>query len=144
MRRHERNRAGKPDGPGLLATQAIRGGANRASSNAIKGTGDVFFAYPDEPWILSGAAVHISFVGQDDGTEGSPTLDGRTVASINSDPDVGVDLTKARRLSENLGIAFIGDTEERPFDIDPRDAQPTARLTESLRPVSNADVVGPG
>ncbi|MGA2514561.1 MAG: DNA methyltransferase [Candidatus Limnocylindrales bacterium] len=118
---HEKARgqieAGKLGRSGLLATQGIRGGLGRDVLERVKRTGDIFFAYADEPWVLAGANVHISFVGQDDGSEGQRTLDGRPVASINSDLTTGVDLTKARRLSENLGIAFIGDQKSGPFDV---------------------------
>jgi type II restriction/modification system DNA methylase subunit YeeA len=49
-------------------------------------------------------------------------LDGEPVAEIFSDLSarrgtVGVDLTKARRLPENAGVAFMGDSKGGPFDI---------------------------
>ena len=52
---------------GLLATQGIRGGANRESLNRIKSTGNIFFAESDRNWILDGALVHVSMIGFDDG-----------------------------------------------------------------------------
>ena len=119
---HERARAaieaGRLGRAGLLATQGIRGGANRTVLDRIKRTGDIFFAYADEPWVLAGANVHISFVGQDDGSQAERTLDGYPVSSINTDLTTGLDLTLARRLSENLGIAFLGSQKAGPFDID--------------------------
>ena len=54
---------------GLLATQGIRGGANREVLKRIKETGDIFFAESDREWILAGANVHVSMVGFDDGAE---------------------------------------------------------------------------
>ena len=102
---------------GLLATQGIRGGANRRVLQRIKESGDIFLAWSDQPWILDGAAVHTSIVGFDDGTEPSRELDGATVKSINANLTEGVDLTTAVRLDENLGIAFMGDTKGGPFDI---------------------------
>ena len=125
---------------GLLATQGIRGGANRRVVERIKETGDIFFARSDDPWILSGAAVHISFVGQDDGTETERELDGRTVASVNANLTSGINLGQARPLRANLGIAFMGDTKGGPFEID---AETAARLLASPNPDerSNADVV---
>jgi hypothetical protein len=125
---------------GLLATQGIRGGANRRVLERIKESGDIFYARSDEPWILSGAAVHISFVGQDDGTERSRELDDQRVSVINSDLTTGVDLTQARRLRENAGIAFLGSQKAGPFDVD----EPTAQaLLASPNPDgrSNAEVV---
>jgi len=103
---------------GLLATQSIRGGRNRRILERINESGGIFFARSDEPWILSGATVHISFVGQDDGSEGHRELDGRLVSSINPNLTSGIDVTKAKRLRENLGIAFIGDVKGGSFDVD--------------------------
>ncbi len=103
---------------GLLATQGIRGGANRRVLERIKETGDIFFARSDEPWVLSGAAVHISFVGQDAGTDTARELDGHQVPVINANLTTGLDLSRARRLTENLGLAFIGDSKGGPFEID--------------------------
>ena len=102
---------------GLLATQGIRGGANRRTLQRIKETGDIFLAWSDHPWILDGAAVHISIVGFDDGSEANRQLDGSAVASINANLTSGADLTTARRLKDNLGMAFMGDTKGGPFDI---------------------------
>lgn len=54
---------------GLLATQSIRGGINRRVLKQIKQTGNIFMAYSDEEWVLEGAAVRVSIVGFDDGSE---------------------------------------------------------------------------
>ncbi len=102
---------------GLLATQGIRGGANRRVLQRIKETGDIFMAWPDHPWVLDGAAVHISVVGFDDGSDANRELDGEAAASINANLTAGADLTGAARLPENLGIAFMGDTKGGPFDV---------------------------
>ncbi len=119
---HEKARAqialGATRRAGLLATQGIRGGANRRVLERINKSGALFFAKSDEPWVLSGANVHISFVGQDDGTEPGRELDGRAVISIHPNLTSGVDLTQARRLQENFGIAFIGDSKGGPFEIE--------------------------
>jgi len=118
---HEKARAqiaaGKTRRAGLLATQGIRGQANRRVLERINESGALFFARSDEPWVLSGAAVHISFVGQDDGSEGDRELDGRAVGDINPDLTAGVDLTKAKRLPENGGIAFYADIKGGPFEV---------------------------
>ena len=127
---------------GLLATQGIRGGANRRVLQQIKDTGDVFLAWADHPWILDGAAVHISIVGFDDGSEANRELDGMAVESINSNLTAGSDLTTARRLQENLGIAFMGDTKGGPFDIPGSLAR---EMLDSPNPHgrSNSEVVKP-
>ncbi len=127
---------------GLLATQGIRGGANRRVLERIKQTGDIFLAWSDEPWVVEGAAVHVSIVGYDDGAEPSRTLDGRPVAAINPNLTAGLDLTSVRRLKDNRGIAFMGDSKGGPFEIPGSVAR---ELLASPNPDgrSNADVVVP-
>ncbi len=62
--------------------------------------------------------------------------------AINADLTAGLDLTRARRLRENLGIAFIGDQKGGPFEIDNATA---AAFLASSNPDGrrNADVVRP-
>ena len=109
--------AGKVKRAGLLATQGIRGGANRRVLQRIKETGDIFMAWSDHPWVLEGAAVHISIVGFDDGSEDDRELDGQSVPAINANLTVGVDLTVARRLPTSMNTAFQGPVKVGKFDI---------------------------
>ena len=102
---------------GLLATNSIRGGANRRVLDAVKETGDIFEAWSDEPWVVEGAAVRVSIVGQDDGSEAQRMLDGNSVTSINSNLTAGVDVTRARVLPENKDVSFMGDIKVGSFDI---------------------------
>ncbi len=102
---------------GLLATQGIRGGANRETLKRVKATGDIFLAWSDREWILDGANVHVSIVGFDDGSQEERTLDGVPVSTINSDLTADIDLASAQTLAENLDIAFMGDTKGGAFDI---------------------------
>ena len=127
---------------GLLATQGIRGGANRRVLQRIKQSGDIFLAWSDHPWILDGAAVHISIVGFDDGSETNRQLDGEAVQSINANLTSGVDLTAAVKLPENLGVAFMGDTKGGPFDIPDSLAQEML-ATPNPHGKRNSDVVKP-
>ena len=127
---------------GLLATQGIRGGANRKVLERIKKTGDIFMAWSDEPWVVEGAAVHVSIVGFDDGLQTERMLNGRPVTRIHANLTSGIDVTRARRLQENLQIAIMGDTKGGPFDI----ADDVARkLLAGVNPDgrSNSDVVRP-
>jgi hypothetical protein len=146
---------GRAKRAGLLATQAIRGGANRRVLERIKETGDIFYAQADRKWIQDGVAVRVSMIGFDDGAETQRQLneapdDNPTgaldralpVEVINSNLTSRADLTKARRLKENLGISFMGDTKVGPFDI----SEPLAKRFLSMpnphgRP--NSDVVRP-
>ena len=109
--------AGEASRAGLLATQGIRGSTNRHVLQRIKESGDIFLAWSDQTWVLDGAAVHTSIVGFDDGAESNRRLDGESVESINSNLTVGADLTSANRLTENTGIAFMGDIKVGPFEI---------------------------
>ncbi len=59
---------------GLLATQAIRFQSNRPVLTRIKETGDIFSAISDKDWMLEGAAVHISIICFDNGTDTDRTL----------------------------------------------------------------------
>ncbi len=139
---HQAIETGKAKRAGLLATQGIRGGANRKVLQRIKETGDIFMSWSDHPWILEGAAVHTPIVGFDDGSDSERKLDGHPVDAINANLTGGVDLTGAKRLAENAGIAFMGDTKGGPFDI------PDTLAQEMLRSPNpdgrnNSDVVRP-
>lgn len=47
---------------GLVATNSVRGGANRKVLERICASGRIFTAWSDEPWINEGAAVRVSLV----------------------------------------------------------------------------------
>jgi type II restriction/modification system DNA methylase subunit YeeA len=102
---------------GLLATQAIRGGYNRKVLDAIRNSGDIFFAISDQEWVLDGALVHVSMIGFDDGAEASRTLDGQSVSAINANLTSNADVTTAQQLKENNGISFIGSKKAGEFNI---------------------------
>jgi type II restriction/modification system DNA methylase subunit YeeA len=140
-RAREQIENGKADRAGLLATQAIRGGANREVLERIKDTGDIFFAYSDREWFQEGVNVHVSMVGFDDGTETAKALDDENVPRINPDLTGSMDLTLAVALPENEEISFRGNEKGGAFDIDNNTAE---QMLESLgnpngRP--NSDVV---
>jgi type II restriction/modification system DNA methylase subunit YeeA len=125
---------------GLLATQAIRGGANRGVLERIKETGDIFLAWSDRDWLLDGAAVHVSIVGFDDGTETSRMLDEKAVLQINADLTYSEDTTSAPKLAENADLWAYGSQQKGAFDVSP---ELGIKLRDSLNPFgkSNADVV---
>ena len=108
---------GKAKRAGLLATQGIRGGANRKVLERIKTDGDIFFAESDRPWILDGANVHVSMVGFDDGEEEIRLLDGQQAVQINANLTSSADITEAKRLPENTEIAFIGTKKAGEFNV---------------------------
>ena len=110
---------------GLVATNSIRGGANRRALESATSGRSIFDAWSDEPWVIDGAAVRVSLVcfSQPDGElKSERRLDGEAVDEIYTDltarrGGAGVDLTKARRLAQNVGVAFMGDTKGGPFDV---------------------------
>ena len=53
---------GKIARAGLVATNSIRGGANRVVLDRIVGQTAIFDAWSDEPWVVDGAAVRVSLV----------------------------------------------------------------------------------
>jgi type II restriction/modification system DNA methylase subunit YeeA len=134
---------GKAKRAGLLATQGIRGKANRVVLKQIKESGDIFWAQSDRDWILDGATVHVSMIGFDDGAEHIKALNGVGVHSINPDLTTGLDLTKAHLLHENENLCYMGDTKGGSFDIPGTLA--AEMLATPLNPNgrSNADVIKP-
>ena len=128
---------------GLLATQGIRGGANRRVLERIKESGDIFAAHSERPWMLDGAAVRVSIVCFDDGTQDDKELDDQSVTAINANLTAGVDITKARRLSENAGRSFIGDMKKGKFEIDAETAAKMLEVTGNPNGRPNSDVVRP-
>ena len=103
----------------------------------------MFDAWPDEPWIVDGAAVRVSLVCFGTG-EASRRLNGAAVLRINSDlTGSSFDLTTARRLDENLGIAFMGDTKGGAFDIPGDLAREWLEEPLNVNGRSNADVLRP-
>ena len=148
---HERSRqqiaSGKARRAGLLATQGIRSGANLDVLKKIKESGNIFMAWSDEPWVVEGADVRVSIVGQDDGAEKIRLLDGARVEEIHADLAGGsagsVDVTQARPLRENLGLAFMGDTKGGSFDISAAAAETMLNAPVNINARPNSDVVVP-
>jgi type II restriction/modification system DNA methylase subunit YeeA len=129
---------------GLLATQGIRGGANRACLDRIAESGGIFFAVADRDWVLDGATVHVSMVGFDDASEKVKALDGTVVDSIHSDLKAGdgADVTKAQVLAENANLCFLGVMKAGAFDIDEATALQWLRLPNP-HGKPNSDVLRP-
>ncbi len=105
---------------GLVATNSIRGGANRTVLEPIAGSGRIFEAWSDEEWTVEGAAVRVSLICFGPHGEGEVRLDGKTTKAIFSDltgKAGSIDLTKARRLGGNERTAFLGTKKGGPFDL---------------------------
>lgn len=134
---------------GLLATQGIRGGANRQVLKSIKTSGDIFWAQSDRPWILAGANVHVSMVGfgrkgqTRDGDPKSPAiLDGETVPAINANLSGDRDTTEVAPLHASEGLSFQGPVRVGDFDMSLEEA---LELLDAVNPHGrpNSDVLRP-
>ncbi|MDP9484335.1 MAG: class I SAM-dependent DNA methyltransferase [Actinomycetota bacterium] len=128
---------------GLLATNGIRHGANRRVLERVKQTGDIFFAESDRPWVQDGAAVRVSMVGFDDGSQEEKILDGLLVSAINANLTADLDLTAATRLPENAGVAYYGTVKIGPFNVDGSLARGMLAASGNPNGRPNSDVVRP-
>ncbi len=113
--------AGKVQFAGLVATNSIRGGANRKVLDRVADFGAIFNAWSDEPWINEGAAVRVSLVAIATDSHGRPTLiDGQPARSIDSDLTEKADahsLVDARPISGQQGTSFQGPVKVGKFDV---------------------------
>ena len=147
----EQVESGKTARVGLVATNSIRGGANRRALQTATSDRPIFDAWSDEPWIIDGAAVRVSLVcfsGSDDEYTTKKRLDGEPADEIHTDltakrGGAGIDLTGAKRLTANMGVAFMGDTKGGPFDIPGGLARSWLRLPANPNGRPNADVLKP-
>ncbi len=130
---------------GLVATNSIRGGSNRAALDRIVENGAIFDAWSDEPWVNDGAAVRVSLVCFARGSSGLPVrLNGAPATRIHSDLTGGaIDLTRARRLAANRSAAFLGVNKNGPFDVPGDLARAWLRLPANPNGRPNSDVLKP-
>ena len=142
--------AGHVQRAGLVATNSIRGGANRKVLERIQTTGAIFHVWSDEPWINEGAAVRMSLVCFGKQDHGQPVmLDGQSMTAIHADlkgrkegNNGSLDLTQAKLLLENAGVSFIGTQKNGPFAIPGHLARQWLKLPNpNGRP--NSDVLRP-
>ncbi len=139
--------AGRCERAGLLATQGIRGGANRTVLERIKESGDIFFAESDRPWVLDGANVHVSMVGFAAGKAGvgatensEAVLDGHPVATINANLTAATDVTTSRPMQGRADLWAYGSQQKAKFRIPESLALKLLRLPNPTgRP--NSDVI---
>ncbi len=147
----EQVEAGSTTRVGLVSTNSIRGGANRRALQTATRNRPIFEAWSDDPWVIDGAAVRVSLVcfsRSDDESVSERRLDGQPVEEVYADltakrGGVGIDLTQAKRLPENLGTAFMGDTKGGLFDIPGDLARSWLRLPANPNGRPNADVLKP-
>jgi hypothetical protein len=131
---------------GLVATNSIRGGANRKVLDAIARGSRIFEAWSDEPWVNDGAAVRVSLVCFG---AGAPTrLNGEPAPQIYADLTApgadgqSLDLTTAVNLAANLGASFQGASKKAKLEISADLARQWLRQPNPHRR-PNSDVLKP-
>ena len=142
---------GKAKRAGLVATNSIRGGANRRALQAATDNRRIFEAWSDEPWVIDGAAVRVSlvcFARNDDPAVQAFRLDGVAVDEIHADltarrGGVGIDLTAARCLAVNASASFKGDEKGGAFNVPGDLAREWLCLPANPNGRTNADVLKP-
>lgn len=129
---------------GLVATNSIRSGSNNDIIKKICGSGRIFSAWADEPWVIDGAAVRVSLICFDRKQGEERQLNGLPVAIIN--PDLSgraVDVSARRTLAENLGVCFVGVILNGDFEVTGDVARQWLLLPKNVNGHSNSDVLRP-
>ncbi|MCL1962446.1 MAG: hypothetical protein FWG56_11905 [Desulfovibrionaceae bacterium] len=137
--------SGKLSAAGLVATNSIRDGFGREVLKRVLADAPIFDAWSDEPWVNEGAAVRVSLIAFSS-SKIPRHLNGQPASEISSSlreiSAYEIDLTRARPLAENTGVAFQGTTRSGPFDVPGSLARDWLRLPNP-NGKSNADVVRP-
>ena len=130
---------------GLVATNSIRGGRNRAVLDQIVERSKIFDAWSDEPWVVDGALVRVSLICFADTSADLPvSLDGNPTTRINADLTSGrVDLTSARTLPQNRETAFVGGIKKGKFDVPGNIAREWMAQPANPNGRPNSDVLKP-
>lgn len=138
---------GKARRAGLVATNSIRGGANRQVLDRIEETAgqDIFEAWSDESWVSDGAAVRVSIICFGVPPSGERRLNGAPTQGINADltPAGGANLTRARVLQENAATGFMGTVKGGDFDIPGQLARDMLQAPTNPNGRRNSDVLFP-
>nr|WIE92519.1 class I SAM-dependent DNA methyltransferase [Mesorhizobium sp. WSM4875] len=141
---------GRTEIAGLVATNSIAKNTNLPVMRRISSELSIVEAYPDEPWVVEGAAVRVALVcfAKPARVWRRPKLNGLEVAEINASLTSSIDYTTAHRLAENRGQSMLGIQKSGPLDVPgviARDwllapTNPNGRKnSEVLRPFWNGD-----
>lgn len=135
---------GTSERAGLVAPQNIRSGYSRVVLDRIRDDSTIYEAWTNELWPLEGASVRVSLVCFGNATGIELRLDGSSVVSISSDlSSSAADLTTAKRLPENGGVAFSGTVKGGKLDISGELARKWLREPLNANGRSNSDVLQP-
>jgi type II restriction/modification system DNA methylase subunit YeeA len=129
---------------GLVATTSISRGSNREVLERIAEGGRIFEAWSDQEWVLEGAAVRVAIVCFTKAACPVIRLDAKDVTAVHSDLTASADnVTRARQLTANLGIAFQGTIKTGAFDISGSLARQWLSEASNVNGRSNSDVLRP-
>ena len=129
---------------GVVATDSIKNGENRVVLDRIQSYAQISQAWSSEPWTIDGASVRVSLICFECKTDASALLNGKIVVKINSDLTAETaDLTKAKRLVENSGVAFMATIKGGPFDVPGAVAREWLKQPTNPNGRSNSEVVKP-
>jgi hypothetical protein len=112
---------------GLVATNSIRGGANRQVLDTISATSRIYEAWSDNEWVNDGAAVRVSLVAFGHADQPA-SLNGQAVDSITSDLTSAQSISDVAKLTENSNSSYIGTQKNGPFDVSYETAASWLRL----------------
>ncbi len=131
---------------GLVATNSIRGGANRTVLTPIADAQAIFEAWSDEAWTVDGAAVRVSLVCFGGLNSDGPKLNGKQSTKINADLAKsvdGLDVTLAVPLFENEDVAFEGFRKYGALDVSGEVARKWLLLPNNIDNSRNNSVLFP-
>lgn len=137
--------AGASARAGFVATNSIAKNTNLPVLYRIADSAIIFEAWPDEAWVVNGAAVRVALACFQSPTQPliSVRLNGAEVPHINPDLTTGLNVSALPSLAQNRGVAFVGVQKSGPFDVPGKLARSWLRrpLNPNQRP--NSDVLRP-
>jgi type II restriction/modification system DNA methylase subunit YeeA len=135
---------GRSKRAGFVATNMIRGFANREVMDLIVEELEIFEAWSDEPWVVDGADVRVSLVCFSRRDTSRIIFNGKATTKIFADLTAGsLDLTTANRLAENLHVAVRGIERGGAFDVSGILARHWLSSPTNPNGCSNKDVLRP-
>ena len=138
--------AGNVERAGLVATNSIRGGANREVLIPLVENDAIIEAWGDEAWTVDGAAVRVSLVCFGGAPVLTTVLNGVAVSDIRADLTAntyGFDLTKASALLSNESICFEGFRKYGGLDVDGQTVRVWLNEPQNVIGRKNAEVLFP-
>jgi type II restriction/modification system DNA methylase subunit YeeA len=130
---------------GFVATNSIAKNTNLPVLYRISETATIFAAWPDEAWVVDGAAVRVALVCFQSPTEPTPLImvNDLPVAHINPDLTTGLNVSALPALTENRGVGFVGVQKSGPFDVPGSVAREWLLKPQNPNGRPNSDVLRP-